>query len=332
MIASGPDLVRLLALPAFAWAAWTDLQVRRTDPRVWLVIYVIGGVAGAWEIAQTAPVSSLAALEAVSRFTVVPSVIGVLAAFLYRINAVGGGDAKAFFAVGLLFPSTHTYLVPIAEVQVPLLGVSSGILASTIIVNSFVFGGVYLFRLWKRNYEQGDRSTMMFVSELRNITGLANAVGMIQCKTGRDDTVMVDADVLRMWLRWQGVSWTEFDTRRAEFRERKSINEVYTVNDGAIRPSFDSLSWIPLPRGRPHKPVAKAQDVDVSDDPWAVDTFLDSIDHHSYGTNSQDLRDCLDYLSSESMVRVQPAFPLLVPLFCGVVFSLLIGEVVSMGF
>jgi preflagellin peptidase FlaK len=327
MIASGPDLLRLLALPAFAWAAWTDHQVRRTDSRVWAFIYGLGGVAAMWQVARTAPLQSVQALESISRLTLVPGVIGLISAFLYRIDAIGAADAKAFFSLGMLFPASHSYAIPSLGVELPLIEASSGVFASTVIGNSFLFGGFYLAKIWKHNYDAGDRSLMMLVSVVRSVPELEDAVGMIQCKPDGKNQVMVDADVLRMYLRWRDITFEEFAAVGSDLRDQDTIQEVYTVNDGAIEPPDNRIEFLPLPRGHPVDQSAMEEQVDISGDKWGVETFLDSIDHHAYGTEPDNLRAGLDYLAEAQTVRVQPAFPLLVPFFAGLVLSLTVGEV-----
>ncbi|MFC6726180.1 A24 family peptidase, partial [Halobium palmae] len=46
MIAAPPDLLRLLVVPVFAWAAWRDVRTRRLPNRVWAPLVVLGSIRG----------------------------------------------------------------------------------------------------------------------------------------------------------------------------------------------------------------------------------------------------------------------------------------------
>ena len=49
-VATGPDLLRLLAVPVFAWAAYRDLRTRRVPNWTWYPLVVVGLVALLWDV------------------------------------------------------------------------------------------------------------------------------------------------------------------------------------------------------------------------------------------------------------------------------------------
>ncbi len=55
MLGSVPDLLRLLALPAFAWAALRDHRTRRLPNRLWYPLCALGTVLLGWELWVHAP-------------------------------------------------------------------------------------------------------------------------------------------------------------------------------------------------------------------------------------------------------------------------------------
>ena len=107
--ATWPDLLRLLAVPALGWAAWRDHRTRRVPSRLWWPLIGLGVALLAWEGWQAAgrppPAGRLFLLRAgVSVGVLVPLALG-----FYRLGLVGGADAKAFVALGVLFPTYPLY-------------------------------------------------------------------------------------------------------------------------------------------------------------------------------------------------------------------------------
>lgn len=327
MIGNGPDLLRLLAVPIFAWAAWSDYQTRRVDARAWPIVFAIGGTAAVWQITQIAPLYTSYEVNRVIQIVAVPPIAGLVGAILYNGNALGGADAKALFTLGLLFPVTPEYTIPGLKMSLPLFDNSTGVLAAAVVMNGLVFGVFYPFRMWLQNLARGERTLDLFTSTQMSITDLSNQAGQIECESPKGETILLDADTLRMYLRWRDISLEALAENGAEFRSAGSIGETYEINTGAIEPASGTLQEVLLPDDVHLKERQTiGADGGVSDDSWGAKRFLEEIDHHAYGTEADDLRAALDHLTDVSEVRVQPAFPLIVPMFFGLLSALIIGD------
>lgn len=329
MLEVSPDLLRLLSLPALAWAAWSDYQVRRVDSRIWPILIAVGGIAAIWQIMYIAPINSPRDAYIHHRLIGVPAVMALISAVLLRENAIGGADAKALFTLGVLFPAVHQYTLPILGLRLPLVQGTTDALVVSIVMNGFVFGAFYALRMWVQNFRRGERSQELFLSKPVAVSELADTVGQLIINHETDDESVVDADALRMYLRWRDETVDSLGTRGGDLRRPESITETYEVDTGAIQPSPDRLKSLPLPKGTAvSEQAVLSSDGGSADDPWGAERFLEEIDHDAYGVTADGLRAALDHLCDHGEVRVQPAYPLIVPLFLGLLTALTLGDIV----
>lgn len=331
MLGTGPDVLRLLSLPVLAWAAWSDYQVRRVDPRVWPALIAVGGLAAIWQITQIAPIDTASDVTTLRHLVLVPPFMGFIGGLLLNANAIGGADAKALFGLGILFPAVHLYSVPLVGSTVPLVTGPMNILIVSILINGLVFGVYYALRMWAENFLHGERSRNLLISETKTIPQLAATVGQIIVDAEDDEEILLDADTLRMYLRWRGASFDTLEMGGAELRDPTTIQKTYQVNTGSIDPNPDRLKFLPLPAGTniSDRPVLTT-DGGTAGDAWGAERFLEEIDHDAYGNDVDDLRQGLDYLVSREEVRVRPAYPLIVPLFLGLLAALTVGDLVAL--
>jgi preflagellin peptidase FlaK len=66
-------------------------------------------------------------------------------------------------------------------------------------------------------------------------------------------------------------------------------------------------------------------DVDP-DDEWGAAAFLASLEGSAYGTTPEALRDGLAVVADREAVWVTPGLPFVVPMFLGLVVTLLVGD------
>lgn len=329
----GPHLLRLVALPAFAWAAWSDHHTRRVDPRLWPILIAIGIGAAIWQIAQIAPLRTVDELETVTRIVMVPPTIGVVVAAIYNLGHLGGADVKAVFAVSLLFPATIAYPLPFVETTLPLFENPYRSAAISIIMNGMVLAVSYPIFMWYRNIRRGEFSLSMIDTEAKEPAELAHTTGQLKVESG-GKTYIVDLDTLRMYLRWRGIDIQTLKERGNELIDPQTITKTYEVDDGAIRSKWDAGHFMATSHFDAGE-SAKLSDTDpdinstVGSDPWGATQFSESIDHDGYGTTPKELQHGLTHIVNHSTVRVLPAFPLVVPLFGGLLITLTIGDLAT---
>jgi hypothetical protein len=198
------DLLRLLCLPLFGWAAVRDIRTRRVPNRAWLPLLALGVALLAWDFSSTlwgpqpldADVFALRA--AISIGVVAP--FGVL---FWRVGAFGGADAKALAVLCLLFPSVPSYflfdslVLPLAE--------TSPVFSLTVLTNAALIGGAIPLVLFARNALAGRVRVMSFLGRpvcWREIPATHGRLlaGVNGLEAG------LDLDALRMYLRWRGAS------------------------------------------------------------------------------------------------------------------------------
>jgi preflagellin peptidase FlaK len=292
-----PDLLRLVVLPVFGWAAYRDVRTRRVPNGVWTPLALLGIALLAWEglVRFGDPFFRVWALQvALSLGIVVPLAYG-----FWHVGGFGGADAKAFMALAVLLPTFPSYAL--GQTLLPLVHTDVGVFSLTVLTNTVLVALAYPLVLAGRNLVHGDVSALMFLGRPVPVDSVTDRPGsLLETPDGATRTGL-DLDALRMYLRWRGVAL-------ADLRANPSLRDPATLPDD------------------PNDPTDGAVLTDGSGDPWGAAAFLEDIDSTAYGTTPQQLRDGLDVLVSQDDVWMTPGIPFLVPTFAGLVLALTLGD------
>ncbi|QAU13668.1 A24 family peptidase [Halorubrum sp. BOL3-1] len=333
MFATLPDLLRLLVVPAFAWAAIRDVRTRRLPNRIWPPLYLFGALLLVWEAASMWPFAGsdgrlFLVLAAISLLFVAP--LGY--AFWY-LGAFGGADAKAMIALAVIFPTFPAYEV--AGLALPLVDTDLGVFSLTILTNTVLLGLAYPVGLAALNLVRGEVSSNMFFARPVATESLPDRHGRLFEGPDGPTRDGLDLDALRMYLRWRGLTLAELRADPAELRDPASVAQTFDPTDGGthVGPRTDGGRAVDdaAPDGGTPVDAAGGAERDAAsrrdfDDPWAAERFLDEIDHGAYGTDAATLRDGLDVVAGEDRVLVSPGMPFVVPMALGLVVSLTYGD------
>ena len=311
--ATTPDLLRLLSVPVFGWAAYRDVRTRRVPNRTWYPLLALAAVCLLWDgwLAYTTPLPSINLFVLDAALAV--GIVVPIAYLFWRLGAFGGADAKAFMVLAVLFPSYPTYYL--SSAALPMEGAALGVFPLTVITNTVIIGAAYPLALGARNLLSGRFSTLAFVGLPVPVERTVAMPGRLLEQPDGHTRNGLDLDALRMYLRWR-------DTTLAELRENPGRRHPDTVpenpnppTDGAVRTDGGD----PTPDERAY------------DDPWGAEAFLASIDGDAYGTTPSTLRDGLDVLADPERERVwvSPGMPFLVPLVAGLLLALTYGDVLA---
>lgn len=331
MIDADPDLLRLLAIAPLAWAAWSDHHTRRVDRRVWAVLIFIGAIAAVWQVDQIAPIHTVSEYRILTQLIVIPPATGFLAMVLFRAGAFGGADAKALFALGLVFPTPIEYALPALSILLPIQRTQIALIA--IGFNAMLFAVLlYLLKMWVQNLRRGERSLDLLMTEKIPVSKIPETPGQLRWTDETGERHTLDLDALRMYLRWKNVTVEDILQHSDDHRTPTEIEAVYEIGDGVVYSEITTGHLLASDDFDSHEnPIIADRNVPIEkDDMWGAETFLDSITHTAYGTSPDDLRGGLEYILTAQSVRVQPAFPLIVPLFLGVVAAVTIGDIIAL--
>jgi preflagellin peptidase FlaK len=318
VVATLPDLLRLVAVPVFGYVAYRDVETRRVPNETWYPIAALAVVLLAWDAVSLFAGDAFAFERRLFAIRVAVSLglVAPLAYLFWRFGAFGGADAKAFFVVALLFPTYPHYTLPWLG-TLPVVETTLGVFSLSVLSNTVLVGLGYPLALGARNALTGHLSPAMFVGRpirpaeaideygsllsfpdrrLRDARSLAE---LRACLAWRG----LDLDALRMYLRWRDL---DYDALRADpdrYRDPATLPaEPNPPGDGAI-----------------------ATDGGV-EDPWGAAAFLDDIEGSAYGTDPETLRTGLDRLADDEVVWLSPGIPFLVPLFGGLLVALTFGD------
>lgn len=340
-VGSGPDLLRLLAVPVFGYAAYLDIRTRRVPNRTWLPLLVLGVVTLAWEGWQVYTGTTMGYVnQHLYLFRVVFSVgfIVPLAYGFWWLGGFGGADAKGLITLALLFPTYPTYYLP--SMALPQVVPTLGVFSMTVISNTVLLGIAYPFLLMARNAVGGHFGLAMFVGRPISWDAATDEYGrLLESPDGFTRSGM-DLDALRMYLQWRGATLAEVRENPESFRDPTTVPEnpnpagdgSIPVTDGGVdgavtdaddadsTDSTDGDVWQDSP--------VIPEFVDVTDDPWGAEAFLDDIPGTAYGTSPEMLRGGLEVLTTAETVWLTPGIPFLVPMFVGLLVSLLYGDIV----
>ena len=343
------DLVRLVVVPVFVWAAYRDVRTRRIPGRVWRPLVVLGAALLAFE-AWTAfggepATRRLFLIQAgLSLGFVVP-----LAYLFWRIAGFGGADAKAVMVLALLFPTYPEYLTTAwpqslgVPGSLPVVDTAVGVFPFTALTNAVVVGAAYPLGLVAYNAVRGDYTSVMFLGRPVAVDRIPETYGRLLERADGSTARGLDLDALRMYLQWRGVDLAAVRADPERFRDPDSLPaDPNPPGDGAITdggrvPEEGDPEAAETDDDQTAEPSASEETADDAaddadgaeeayDDPWGAAAFLEDIDRSAYGTSAAELRDGLDLLAGADRVWVSPGLPFMVPLALGTVVGLTYGD------
>jgi preflagellin peptidase FlaK len=337
VLSTAPDLLRLLAIPVFGWAAWRDIKIRRVPNRTWLPLLALGLLTLAWQTVALADVGGFRWQLFVRQVAISLGLVIPLSYAFWRVGGFGGADAKALMVLAVLFPTFPSYYL-FGTRAVPLVQTQVGVFSFTILTNAVIVAASYPLALALYNAVRGRFSSVMAVGRERHWSSLPTAHGQLLERPSGLTRRGLDLDALRMYLRWRGLTLAEVRERPGHYRDPATLPEdPNPPTDGAVVPGEQPLvadaEAEPATDGGERSDEERQPDsgdespADAEyDDPWGAAAFLDSLNGSAYGTTPEDLRDGLDVIADADVVWVSPGIPFIVPLFGGLVVSLLYGD------
>ncbi|MCU4926973.1 peptidase A24 [Halobacteria archaeon AArc-dxtr1] len=326
-VEAGPDLLRLVAVPVFAWVALRDIRTRRVSRSVWIPLGILGAVLLVWDgwlgwnAGGAAWTEEFLLPAAVSFGFVVP-----LAYLFWWIGGFGGADARALLTLALLFPTAPRYAV--GGVELPLAPGVIEAFSFTILTNAVLVGIAIPIALAAWNGVRGRLTPAMFLGWPVSWERLPETHGTLLETRAGHSLGGLDLDALRMYLRWRGLTLAELRESPDRYRDPASLPEEPNLpTDGAVgaTPETDG--------GQLDEPAMAGVGLDeanATEDAWGAAAFLDDIEGSAYGTTPATLREGLEVLVSEKEeVWISPGTPFLVPVFLGLVVALLYGDVLT---
>lgn len=349
------DLLRLLAVPLFGWAAVRDVRTRRVPNWVWYVLGALGLVLLAADLARWYPFAEAREMLHLTQVGVSLFFVAPLGYFFWRVGGFGGADAKALMALAVLFPTYPTYFPPAWLVALGLPPVlpdtptAIGVFSLTILTNTVVVGMAYPLVLAARNALSGELTPAMFLGRVVPVSELPSHHGRLFETRAGFTRGGLDLDALRMYLRWRGCSLAEVRADPSRYRLADSVEETYEPTDGAVDAGPRTDGGDPRPTGESEAETAHPEadgdgfqssesladddstddtaELEAESDPWAAERFLDDIEGTAYGTTPESLREGLETVVENEQVWVSPGLPFIVPMFVGLVIALTYGDV-----
>ncbi|ELZ28814.1 Peptidase A24B, FlaK domain protein [Halosimplex carlsbadense 2-9-1] len=335
-----PDLLRLVAVPVFAWAAYRDIRTRRVPNATWLPLALLGIALLAWDISRVSAGDLPGGLVARERFylrvALSLGMVGSIGYLFYYLGGFGGADAKALIVLAVLFPTFPTYIFP-AE-ALPLTRTTVGVFSLTVLSNTVLVGAAYPLAVTLRNAVTGHLAPIMFIGKpIRAGDAISEYGSLLQTPEGFTRGGL-DLDALRMYLRWRGTTLAAVRDDPEHHRDPASLpDDPRPPGDGSIPDSGGVAAGTDGETATDGGKRASADDTDgdgVSnrdggsnyDDPWGAQAFLDDIEGSAYGTTADGLADGLDVLAEEDVVWISPGMPFIVPMFVALVISLVYGD------
>ncbi|WP_408956678.1 A24 family peptidase C-terminal domain-containing protein [Natrinema sp. 74] len=323
--ATGPDLLRLLAVPVFAWTAVRDIETRRVSSAVWIPLSLLGTALLvwdgwlAWNAGQSVWTYEFLLPTAISVGLVVP-----IAYLFWWVGGFGGADAKALLVLAVLFPTFPEYAL--GSWSFPLETPPIGAFSFTILTNTVLVGIALPLVLAVRNAVAGRIAPVMFVGWPTSWGRIPETHGRLLETTSGLSRGGLDLDALRMYLRWRGLTLAELRDEPNRYRDPATLPaEPNPPTDGAVTADVQTRSdGGPLETSADDR--AAAGIAAESDDPWGAAAFLEDIEGTAYGTTPETLRDGLEVLATEETVWISPGTPFLVPIFAGLLLALIYGD------
>ncbi|MEF8800315.1 MAG: prepilin peptidase [Halolamina sp.] len=322
------DLLRLLAVPLFGWAALRDVRTRRVPNRVWYVLGGLGIVLLAVDLLRWYPFTGRFGTLRLVQVGVSVLFVAPLGYGFWRIGGFGGADAKALMALAVLFPTYPTYFLPESLVALglpsvlPVQPTAVGVFSLSILTDTVLVGMAFPLVLAARNVAAGRIGNAMFFGRVVPVVELPAVHGrLFETREGFSRSGL-DLDALRMYLRWRGCSLAELRLNSTRYRNPESVCETYPPTDGAVDAggvAGDDEGPLQSDGGEDEHPTP-------IEDPWAAERFLEEIQYSAYGTDTDTLREGLETVVEREEVWISPGLPFIVPMFVGLVVAVTYGD------
>lgn len=334
-VAQGPDLLRLLAVPVFAWAAYRDIETRRVPNRTWLPLVVVGVLALAWDAWIHLDMGVYEQRLFAVQVALSLGVVAPLGYIFWRLGGFGGADAKAVITLAVLFPVYPAFYLRVGGV--PLYEATLGVFSLSILSNTVLVGLAYPLVLAVRNLPRGELTPAMFIGRPVAVDDILSEYGRLLESPAGFTRGGLDIDALRMYLRWRGVTFEDIRENPDRYRhplpsERNdpgdgSISaDERAITDGGVRtePNGDADTDADTGIDAPESDTPRAAIRPL--DTWGAERFLEA--HSAYGTTPQQLREGLEVLTEpdRETVWLTPGIPFIVPMFVGLVLALTFGD------
>ncbi|ELY55069.1 A24 family peptidase, partial [Natronolimnohabitans innermongolicus] len=215
-VATTPDLLRLVAVPVFAWVAIRDIKTRRVSSTVWIPLAVLGAIllvwdgALAWDAGGTAWSHEFLIPTAVSLGFVVP-----IAYLFWWFGGFGGADAKALLVLALFFPVFPQYAV--GSWTLPATTTPIETFSFTILTNAVVIGLAIPIALAVRNAASGRITAVMAIGWPVSTDSVPETHGRLLETPDGPSRGGLDLDALRMYLRWRGLTLADVRENPAQY-------------------------------------------------------------------------------------------------------------------
>lgn len=307
MIATWPDLLRLLVVPMFAVVAIADVRTRRVSSTIWIPIVIVGAIALFWDGWLAWQHGSVAWQIWTIRAGLSLGLVAPLGYLFWRVGAFGLADAKALATIAVVFPTYPTYTI--GDWSLPMVESAVGVFSFTILVNAVLLGLVYPLGLAGVNLARGHVRGAMFVGMAVPSASIDRHHGrLLEGSTGFTGAG-IDLDAIRMYLRWRGSTLEAVRADPDRHREPESLPaEPNAPGDGRIATDGGSIA--------------------ESDDPWGARAFVEATGG-PYGTRVEELRGALDLLVEKDYVWISPGIPFLLLIAVGLGVALILGSIIS---
>ncbi|MFT4885730.1 MAG: preflagellin peptidase FlaK [Natronomonas sp.] len=278
-LATVPDLLRLFAVPVFAWAAYRDLETRRVPNRTWAPLLVVGLVALAWDAWLVTDLSAYRQQLFAIQVGLSLGLVAPLGYVFWRLGGFGGADAKAVITLAVLVPVYPTFYL--TSGAYPAYAAPLGVFSLTVLSNTVLVGLFYPVALAVRNLPNGELTPAMFIGRPVAVEDVLSEYGRLLESPEGFTRRGLDIDALRMYLRWRGVSFAEIretpdryrhplPTERNDPGDGSIVDDERALTDGGVARDEATDDLMPAV-----KPL----------DEWGVERFL--AEHDAYGTSPE---------------------------------------------
>jgi len=336
LIEISPDLLRLLIIPAFVFGGWLDYKSRRVYNEFWIPLIGLSFIVLFWDMvllilesysAGTAIYTSADLSKFFLSLSLSIIIIPSLVYSLWEYGLLGdGADIKAFAFLAVFFPQQPQYTL--LGHQLPIVDSITPIFTLTILANSFILMSFPVLGLVAWNILHGRTESWIYHGIHTKVTNLNNIDGYL---FEQGSSLYVDLDILRLYLRWRGISIPELIEEPAKFKTQ--------CPDPPSKPNGASIDQThPRPRrkdtGEGHSLIQdfdiqmSMDDYDDIEEDWCAEQFVNMLeeDFSHLSTTPEEVRRMLNHVAANENVTVSLTIPFFVLIALGLVVAITYGS------
>lgn len=300
-----PNLLRLLIIPIFIFAAILDYKKRIVYNQIWVPAIGLLLVVLLWDFIILTTQSSDTITHYLHSLSLSIILGPSIAYMLYNTNTIGGADVKAIIYLSFFFPQTPS--IQTFNSTIPLYPGTTPIFSMTILINAIVISLTYRIYILYKNITHPNQTTLSSKSYMESVSSLSDKHGFIKI-TKNGEEKEIDLNTIQHHLSTN--NQPEHTSSQNKLSSNKHIQSLtQTITTALHQLQHTIIQSLPIQTSNP--PLKHSQ----------------KNPNSSPKQQTNDVESIKTKLKEKQYIRFSPAIPFFIPLTISLIISLTHGSI-----